>query len=127
MPSPLRQRLVWIGWVLCLGILGYQIVQLFRDPFVLPSLDFAMFWATGRLNAYGENPYDPEKLLPLEREVTTSPWEGAVYTPPWTLTLVMPFGILDPRISRILWLFMHFSVLILCTDWAWRLNELFWH
>src|SRR5690606_16719256 len=37
------------------------------DPSFFPAIDFVEYWAAGRLNADGGDPYDPEQLGPLQR------------------------------------------------------------
>src|SRR2546425_7820696 len=95
--QPLRPLLVWFGLAVGVVVLGWQLTHLLANPFVLPPDDFVEYWAAGRLNASGENPYDPDRLVPLERETGRDVDEaGMMWNPPWTLTLAMPFGLLDP-------------------------------
>src|SRR6266851_5635257 len=102
-PSPIRRLLVHLGLILCLTVLGFQLVNLAARPGLLSSTDFAMYWAAGRLNAAGINPYDPDRLLSLEREVDPDLVDPFIaYSPPWVLTLVMPFGLLNSQLSRLL-------------------------
>ena len=81
-----------------------------------------MYWAAGRLNALGENPYDPEKLLPLEREAGREVSDAFImFSPPPALTFVMPFGLLNHAASRVLWLLCHFILVLLAADTLWGL------
>jgi len=43
-----------------------------------------------------------------------------MWNPPWTLCFVMPFGMLDYPISRVLWLIFHFALILYCADRTWR-------
>jgi len=43
-----------------------------------------------------------------------------MWNPPWTLTFVMPFGILPARLSQLLWLAANLALILLCADWTWR-------
>ena len=56
-----------------------------------PFDDFIEYWAAGRLNAVGQNPYDASELLRIEKEVG---WTDSVavmmYNPPWALAVAMP-------------------------------------
>jgi hypothetical protein len=117
-----RQLLVWAGLFVALVVLGLQLARLTGGPSPLFSADFGMFLATARLNLRGDNPYDPDSLLPLERIINPSQSGPIImYSPPWTLTLLEPFGLFDPGVGRALWLLFHFLVILLCADWTWRL------
>jgi hypothetical protein len=92
-----------------------------RGLISLPLLDFVEYWAAGRLNVHGENPYNPERIQELEREAGRTSEGILMWNPPWTLPLVMPLGLLDCRAAHLLWLTLHFAVLAWCTDALWRL------
>jgi hypothetical protein len=91
---------------------------------VLASLglgDFIAYWSAGRVNALGENPYSWEVLLPLQQDLGwPESFPNMMYYPPWTLALVMPFGVLPFSLSRLLWLVLHLGLVVGCTDWLWR-------
>jgi hypothetical protein len=118
----LRRLLVWTGLAGTLVVLVLCVIRLAANPGVMPPADFAMYWAAGRLNAYGENPYSPERALALQREAgrdLSDPF--LMYSPPWTLPLVMPFGLLPSRVGQLLWLLLHLSVMLCCADRVWLL------
>ena len=48
-------------------LLLLQSRRLLEDRSILPMDDFVEYWAAGTLNALGQNPYDPDRLLRLER------------------------------------------------------------
>src|SRR5713101_5883396 len=127
--SPFRLILVGAGMLLTAALLIQQLGRLLADRTIMPPDDFVEYWAAGRLNAQGENPFDGAKLLPLEKEagretfpVDSSGHEAAVmmWNPPWTLPVVMPIGLLDARLSQLLWLLLNLAVIVFCADWAWR-------
>src|ERR1700758_2168136 len=91
--SPFRLILVGAGALLVAVLLVQQLGRLFADRSIMPPDDFVEYWAAGRLNAHGENPYDPAKLFPLEKGAgrTTLPLDSAgnetavmMWNPPWT-------------------------------------------
>jgi hypothetical protein len=111
-----------IALVLTVTILGFQISRLARSPALFPAPDFAMYWATARLNAVGANPYDRDNLLLLERAGRSDLDKPVImYSPPWMITLLLPFGILNYGIARLLWLLLNFAIVALCAKWIWRL------
>jgi hypothetical protein len=119
--SPLRRVVPFFGLALVLALIIWQVAHLMTNPAVMPPDDFVEYWAAGRLNAAGENPYDPAKLLPLERAAGRDTDEAVMmWNPPWTLPFVMPFGLLDARVSQLLWLALNLAAVVFCADWAWR-------
>lgn len=97
--------------------LGFTIAQ--RD-LELPLYDFAEYWAAGRLFAAGANPYDAEQIGSLERAAGRDGDALLMWNPPWTLPLVLPFGLLPPRAAHLLWLALHFLVVLASADAVWR-------
>jgi hypothetical protein len=84
--------------------------------------DYVSFWAAGRLNLHGQDPYDPALLAALEKEAEPGAGDVLIMWPaPWALTLVMPLGCLDAHVSHLLWLVFQFVVLACAVDWAWHL------
>jgi hypothetical protein len=101
---------------LCLLLL--PIVSTLYQP-LLP--DFIEYWAAGRLNLQGQNPYGAAELLSLQRPLGwlhTAPL--MMWNPPWTLPLVMPLGLFDYRLSRLLWYFLQVLMIVYCADLFWR-------
>src|SRR6516225_180403 len=116
----LRRTLAWTG----LGILALAIACLagrFADTSFLGLADYIAYWSAGHQNAIGANPYSPEALLALQEELGwAEDFPNMMYYPPWTLPLVMPFGIVPYGISRLLWLFFHLGILLCCAERIWR-------
>jgi hypothetical protein len=118
-----------IALALAALLLFQQLGRLLADRSIMPPDDFVEYWAAGRLNLHGQDPYKAENLLPLEREagresfpLDPSGHESAImmWNPPWTLTFVMPLGLLDARIGQLLWLLGNLAIILFCADWVWR-------
>lgn len=129
--SVLRRALTVIVLLVLLCAVAWLAATRLSDPFLFPPQDFIAFWAAGSLNARGENPYDPEKLLPLEVAAgRDSDLALMMWNPPWALTFVMPVSQIEPNSAKIIWFFQDFIVIIFCADWLWRLyggsNRLRW-
>jgi Glycosyltransferase family 87 len=110
--------------VAALGAIGWQAAGLLDDPSIFPPDDFVEYWAAGRLNAHGQNPYDGSLLLPLEQSAgrdTTEP--VMMWNPPWTLTLAMPLGLLKARVAQLLWLAAGLLLIVGCADRLWVLFD----
>ncbi len=87
-----------------LALLGWQFRTLLSDPTVWPPDDYVEYWAAGRLQLGGLDPYAPELLLPLQRDAGRNTDEAVMmWNPPWTLTYVMPFGALPARPGQLAW------------------------
>jgi len=89
-----------------------------------PSLylqDFAQYWSAARLQLNGGNPFDASAMLSLQRAFWPDEL-GAIrmWNPPWTLTLITPFGLLDPRAAGAAWTSTNILLLLACANWLWR-------
>src|SRR6266849_8316508 len=98
--STLRAWLVRIALVLTSAVFGYLVSQPSDAWLSVPSDDFIQYWAAGRLNALGANPYSPDEAFSLEKEVGLSDeWQRAsgrrldqgiiMWNPPLTLSIAM--------------------------------------
>jgi hypothetical protein len=120
-PRPLRRLLLAAGVAALLALVAWQASSLLNNSALLPQDDFVEYWAAGRLNAEGRDPYDPEQLQPLQEHADRhAGFAIMMWNPPWTLPLVMPFGLLPPRVGQIVWLLLHLAVVLFCADYLWR-------
>src|SRR5262249_55061551 len=94
----------------------------FTSPAVMRFSHFQMFWSAGRLNAGGGTPYWVEHLASVQQSAGWPADEPpfVMWGPPWTLTLVMPFGVLPFAVGRLLWLLLLFGLLLVSMDRLWR-------
>ncbi|HEY8504141.1 MAG TPA: glycosyltransferase family 87 protein [Gemmataceae bacterium] len=93
------------------------------DPSFFPAIDFVEYWAAGRLNADGGDPYDPEQLGPLQRAASPRHAQKPImmWNPPWALPLVTPVGLLPSREAQLAWFFLHLALVLACCDLLWRM------
>jgi len=115
-----RQRWMWFGLTMGLLILAYQLSGLVARPGVLAD-DYVEYWAAGRLNLSGGNPYAGDQLLPLERAVGIRTEVVMMWNPPWTLALAMPLALFSYPISRLMWLILSIMMILTATSWTWTL------
>jgi hypothetical protein len=118
--SSRRLWLLLFALAAALLLLLLQLEGSARGLTALPLHDFVEYWAAGRLNVHGENPYDPERIQQLERAAGRGSEGILMWNPPWTLPLVMPLGLLDCRTAHLLWLSLQFAVVVCCVDLLWR-------
>src|SRR5258708_8054828 len=112
-----------MGRRLVLGAaLGACVLLVAVKPIDLPHADFDEYWAAGRLNTAGANPYDAAAMLQEQRQAG---WEESrpvmMYNPPWTLALAMPLGSLDIQRARSLWLIAQILICLWCASRLWAL------
>ena len=104
----------WLRWpLLLLAVTGLLFFAAWRltQPDVLQWDDTVEYWAAGRLNARGQNPYAPEALHRLERQAGRPLEEPLMmWNPPWLLALAMPLGLLPYPAARVLWFLLHLAV-----------------
>jgi hypothetical protein len=121
--GPIRSWLLVFALIVAVLALLMQLHSSTSGLTALPLHDFVEYWAAGRLNVHGDNPYDPEGVHELERATGRTSEGVLMWNPPWTLPLVMPLGLLDCRTAHWLWLCLHFAVVTWCADALWRLHS----
>jgi hypothetical protein len=115
-----------LPWLLAASVAAGAVfgMQLARDPhglLGLPLYDYVAFWAAGRLNAAGEDPYDTTRLADLEREASPGTVDVLVMWPaPWALALLAPFSRLDPHAGHLLWQLAQLAILLAAIEVLWR-------
>ena len=114
-----RTLRVRVALVLAIAVLAWQVTSIVRQG-VLPPNDFTVYWAASRLAINGGNPYDAAQLLRVEQAVGwPEPEPGMMWNPPWTLAIIMPFGLLRYPVGCLLWVAMMMGGLTACIVWLW--------
>lgn len=117
-----RTALLAIVLVAAVGFVIWKASELLANPAFFPPDDFVEYWAAGHLNAHGQNPYDGELLLPLERAAGRDTDEAIMmWNPPWTLTVAMPVGLAPARVAQLAWLAISLTLVLVCSDRLWFL------
>jgi hypothetical protein len=114
--------------------IGWQLYEVFEDPKVLSPNDYVEYWAAGKLNRLGQNPYDPQLLYPLQHDeakhqymageafgATVNEKAIMMWNPPWTLVVAHPLGMLKPRVGQFVWMGISFTILIYCSFQLWKI------
>jgi hypothetical protein len=84
--------------------------------------DSIAYWTAGRLLTEGQNPYDAERVLDLERNQGYRADKPLVLrTPPWSLFLVMPLGSLSPLGAWVAWTSISLASLLTGMRICWKL------
>ncbi len=122
MMSQFRLLITFAVLLLTLHVARGQINRLLDDPTLWPPDDYVEYWAAGRLNLYGENPYSKELLLPLERDAGRELDDAVMmWNPPWTLTIAMPLGAMKPREGQLAWLLLNFAAVGISAFLIWEI------
>jgi hypothetical protein len=91
------------------------------NPHVWPPDDYVEYWAAGRLNLTGGNPFSADELLPLQQFAGRDTDEAIMmWNPPWTLTLAMPLGALPPRVGQVVWLVLSLAAVAASVVLLWN-------
>ena len=111
--------------LLVLALLGLLALSeaVLTTPRLLSTDDFVQYWAVGRTNLYGRNPYDPKQLAPLQEVAGRADYlpdtATIAWNPPWTLAFLMPFGLLSYPSARLTWWLLSLAAVFVTTNWAW--------
>jgi hypothetical protein len=94
---------------------------LVTSPYDTGKDDFTAYWSAGRLNAAGQDPYDPGQVLRTERMIGWAPARPLmIYCPPSTLPLVMLVGWMSYAVARRVWLILQIGVTLCCAHCLWQ-------
>ena len=115
-----RKRLTWLGIIIGLILLAYELSAVTIDTRLLAD-DTVEYWAAGRLNLTGGNPYAADQLLPLERAAGRTTEVLMMWNPPYTLALAMPLALVPYPLARLLWLLLSILSVLIAADWLWQL------
>jgi hypothetical protein len=85
---------------------------------------FVQYWASARLLLRGDDPYALGQVHAMQVQAgwpAEKPLNFIMWNPPWTLTVVLPFGVLPFVAGRLVWNLMLLGVLLGCVNALWRL------
>jgi hypothetical protein len=124
--KPIYRISLWIALITSLGILWVLSSRILIQPRWIMKQDFAQFWAAGRLNLSGLNPYDPGQVQSVKEQIAgeaeRKPQVVTIfYSPPWAILLSMPFALLAFLPSRLVWLGLNIILLLLSARILWQL------
>lgn len=115
----LRQVALAIGVLAALVLSVIVFIRLFDGSLAAP-LDFTAFWTAGKIGAEGGNAYDAARVHELQRGLGLDDTAIMMWNPPWTLTLVMPLGLLPFRTAYGFWVLLHIGLMIASAELLWR-------
>ena len=84
--------------------------------------DSIAYWAAAKLLLQHGNPYSAEGVLALQRSQGYQADKPLVLrTPPWSLWMVLPLGLLDPYWAWVVWLAVLLASLLLAIRLSWQM------
>jgi hypothetical protein len=126
--TALRKKFIYklVIWILLISsvFLLIRLIPTLTIPEYLHSDDFIRYWASGRLNLQGENPYDLQQIMQLQDEagdILSGTTKSIVLNPPWAISLLMPFGSLNYLIGRLAWLIFSILLVLLSSQLLWSI------
>jgi hypothetical protein len=115
--------ILWVLLIISLLALSFLAPTLSK-PEYLRSDDFMTYWAGGKLNLSGENPYDAQKKESLQLaqggQASDTYLLSIMLNPPWVVSIVMPLGLINYPISRLIWLLLSIGSILFCGQLFWR-------
>ena len=82
--------------------------------------DFMGYWASTHLLLNGEDPYDSEKIMAVQKSLGwTEKVPIVIYNPPWVFTFLIPFCMNDFTTDRIIWVICTLSFMMFSADRLW--------
>jgi hypothetical protein len=117
-----RSAVVLLAGAAVIAAVGGKLLDRFyADPAFLKPHDFMQYWAAGRLNISGGNPYDADQVVELQKAaVRDEDRPTLMWNPPWALALTMPFGSLPMRTGQLCWLLAQLAAVVWVADAVWR-------
>jgi hypothetical protein len=121
----MKRRLIWIFVALgSLSVCPAQglLAQSFQVSKPTAGTDFIEYWAAGRLLWTGGNPYSPAQLGAVQSTAmgrATAPL--IMWNPPWTLSFILPFGVMSFTVSQFIWLLLHVCLICFSAQILWRI------
>src|SRR5438309_24853 len=113
----------WVLLITALLLLAWEIASLARSA-ILQTNDFVQYWSAGKLLLSGGDPYSPKQVLELERSLGKTGGIPLIpFSPPWALTFMAPLALIEPHLSRLLWLCATLAMVGACIEWSWRLYD----
>lgn len=92
-----------------------------RTPGFLVPRDFLEYWAAGRVQLRGGNPYDPRELLAEQQLAEPKRTEAVMmWNPPPALAVYVPLGALLPRWAALVWVGLQLASVFVACDLLWR-------
>jgi Glycosyltransferase family 87 len=102
------------------GLLAYWLLSLADMSSIVVMDDFIAYWAAGRLQWTGQNPYSFELFSKLQESIGWQERPHVMLYPPWAFLLLVPLGIADYASARLFWLLLNLILLTITSSLLWK-------
>ena len=110
-----------IRYSILVGLLLIGLYILFKQTDHFRANDYTRYWLSSLVLLSGGDPYNSTGVLPAQEEKDLSLEQSCItYNPPWTLPLLVPFGLISRPAGQMLWLLIQISAILLCASYIWR-------
>ncbi len=117
-----RLRKLLLGFALTASVAYVLVVHAASIRPNVGRRDSIQYWSAGQLLIRHQNPYDASSVIGLERQQGyTEDRPLVVRTPPWSLFIFLPLGLLNAFSGWLLWISASLASLILAMRLCWRM------
>jgi len=110
------------GLVLVASLAGFLALHQQQIRASVTDRDSIAYWAAARLLLHRQDPYSAPSVLALQRSQGYEADKPLVLrTPPWSLWMVLPLGLLNPYWAWVAWLAVLLASLFLSMRISWRM------
>jgi hypothetical protein len=114
----------YLRYILALVAILAGVLFISQKVSVFPVNDYIEYWSAGRINIHGGNPYAPEEMFSLQRQIDTTLSDAILmWNPPWLLGYIMLFGVVNFPMSRLLWFLIELFAIFLSADLLWQVYD----
>jgi hypothetical protein len=113
---------ILVAVAIALGFLWYLSSHREQIHSAVKDRDSLAYWAAGNLLLHGKNPYSPAEVFALQQSQGYSEAKPLVLrTPPWSLWLILPLGVLNSYWAWVFWLLVLLASLLVSMRVCWQL------
>lgn len=119
---PVKVAKILVAVAIALGFLWFLSSRREQIHSAVKDRDSLAYWAAGNLLLHGKNPYSPAEVFALQQSQGYSEAKPLVLrTPPWSLWLILPLGVLNSYWAWVLWLLVLLASLLVSMRVCWQL------
>ncbi len=111
----------YLRYILVLLAILAGVLFISQKVSIFPINDYIEYWSSGRINISGGNPYAPEEMVRIQKQIDSTLSEAIMmWNPPWLLGFSMVLGFFNYSMSRILWFFFELFAIFFSADLLWQ-------
>jgi len=120
--EPIKKLKIVVNLALVCALVWFLVANGRKIRAMASRRDSIAYWAAGKLLLHRANPYAAQSLLALERTQGYAADKPLVLrTPPWSLWMVLPLGLLNAYWAWVVWLVILLASLVIALRVSWRM------